>query len=104
MGSIVNEDEIHVGIKQLGNISDDFAASVIEFDKKVAAFFEKLNAEIGSDDTHETWYGARAEKFMKDHINSRYPEFEKAIGTLKSYANTLGSHAEDWNHFEHSSI
>ncbi len=100
----MNEGEIHVGIKQLGNISDDFATSVIEFDKKVDAFFENLNKEIGKDESHTTWHGQRAEDFMKESINSKIPEFKNALTTINSYANTLSSHAQAWNHFENSSI
>ena len=95
---------VSVGIKDLGNIADDFGASVAEFDKKVDALFESLNAEIGVDESHGTWHGARAGDFMKHTINPKKTQFKNAVVTLNNFANKLSADVQSWNKFENSSI
>lgn len=85
-------------IKQIGEFLLDKAE---EYKTQVNELFEKLNEEIGFDESHKTWYGPKAFMFI-NNVNKKRLDFVKHTNNMNSMGNNLIEQATNWNKFENS--
>lgn len=63
-------------------------------------FFQEMANQIGSDESHGTWNGELAEKFISECIEPKRSEFKAACDNCIMFANNLAGQAKSWNDFE----
>jgi hypothetical protein len=91
--------EIKQDSEALMRIAEDIRDLATGFAQVRDTFFEVVHNQIGEDETHTTWYGPNANKFITE-FDKTAEEFNKAYGNIISMANNLESQANAWNAFE----
>ena len=59
-----------------------------------------MKNRIGKDESHTTWNGDLAEKFISESVMPKKEEFNQACENCVMFANNLASQAKSWNDFE----
>ncbi len=91
--------EIKQDSEALKKIAEEIRDLGRRFNTERDAFFNAVKAEIGEDETHKTWYGPNAKKFI-DEFEKAGLEFDKAYANIMSMADNLDEQANAWQSFE----
>lgn len=96
MADLIQQDS--TSIKK---IAEEISSDGRQFLKLATEMFEDLEKEIGLDQSHPTWYGPKADQFIKN-VGTKKEDFDKAGNNIIKMGDNLKEQAESWERFENS--
>ena len=96
MSTEITQDS--AAIKKIG---DDLVREGNEFIRIVGELFDEMNNQIGADESHQAWYGPKAQAFMSN-VNKKRTDFDNAGKNIISMGQNLINQGDSWDKFENS--
>ncbi len=94
MSNMVKQDS-----EALRRIAGKIEAQASAFKSTKESLFNKLQNDIGADESHGAWYGPLAGEFIAN-FNATETDFNNAYNNMINIASNLRKQADSWDRFE----